>query len=133
MIKSIAPDRKPDDYGKGHFGASRGKRKHNGKDYAVWPNSKIFSPVEGEITKIGYPYGDDLAFRYVQITINSGFSVRIFYIEPVVSVGDFVTKETIIGSSQSLLKRYKNGMTPHIHLEVKNLQGEFIDPKELGL
>ena len=50
-----------------------------------------------------------------------------------VAVDEFVTKETILGSAQDLSKRYPNDITPHVHLEVKDLQGVFIDPIELGL
>ena len=133
MIKSIAPDRKGDCFGYGHYGASRGEnRTHNGKDYACWPRSKIFSPIIGEVSKLGYPYGDDMSFRYVQITNKAGFQVRIFYVDPLVKVGELVNGDTIIGSSQKLGERYPC-ITEHVHLEVKDLQGKFIDPRELGL
>lgn len=132
MIKTIAPKRKCDKFGCGHFGASRGDRTHNGDDYACTPRSQVFSPVKGEVTKLGYPYGNDLSFRYVQITINFEHNVRVFYVDPLVKVGDIVTKDTIIGYSQELGERYP-GITEHVHLEVKDMQGNYINPKELSL
>lgn len=138
-MKFIAPLRGRDSYGFGHFGASRGSRKHNGVDHVCVPGSKIFSPVEGEVTKLGYPYGDDLSLRYVQITTKEGYNVRVFYVKPFVSVGDLITDDDIIGSSQKLGDRYPIdkdhplGITEHVHLEVKDLQGKYIDPKDLGL
>jgi murein DD-endopeptidase MepM/ murein hydrolase activator NlpD len=131
-MKFIAPLRERDSFGCGHFGASRGSRIHNGVDHACVPGSQIFSPVEGEVTKLGYPYGNDLSFRYVQITTQEGYNVRVFYVKPFVSLGDFVTDNDIIGSSQKLGGRYPE-ITEHIHLEIKDLQENYIDPKDLGL
>lgn len=131
-MRVILPPRRRDDYGLGHFGASRGKRKHNGIDYACMPESKVFSPVEGEVTKLGYPYGDNPYYRYVQVTTKEGYNVRSFYVEPYVEVGDYVSESSIIGISQSLDKRYP-GITEHIHLEIKDLQGKYINPKHLNL
>ena len=132
MIKLIAPLRDSDSYGFGHFGASRGTRKHNGVDHACIPNSQILSPVKGKVTKLGYPYSDDLSFRYVQITTKEGYHVRVFYIEPSVSEGDQVNEDDIIGTSQELGKRYP-AITEHIHLEVKGANGKFINPEDIGL
>ena len=144
-MKLIAPLRERDSYGLGHFGASRGKNSkgekinHNGIDHECVPGSQIFSPVEGEVTKLGYTYTNDLSFRYVQITTKEGYNVRVFYVKPFVSLGDYVTDNDIIGSSQKLGDRYPVdkdhplGISEHVHLEVKDLQGKFIDPKDLGL
>ena len=65
-----APIRENDKFGSGYFGASRdgGKRQHKGVDYAVYPGSLVYAHVGGTVTKLGFPYGDDLGFRYVQIT-----------------------------------------------------------------
>jgi len=138
-VKIIAPLRESDSYGSGHFGASRGNRKHNGKDYACYPKSKILSPVEGKVTKIGYPYGDDPSFRYVQITTKEGYNVRVFYVEQIVFVGSLVNQDDVIGLSQKLGDRYPAdkdhplGITDHIHLEIKDLQGKYVNPDYLNL
>ena len=132
-MKIIAPMRKPDLFGMGHYGASRGDRKHNGIDYACYPGSNILAPISGGVSKIGYPYGDDISFRYVQITTKDQKNVRVFYVDPDVKIGDLVLADkTMIGKSQELGKRYK-GITEHIHLEVKDMRGNYIDPKELKL
>jgi len=131
-MKLIAPLRGRDCFGLGHFGASRGERTHNGVDHACIPNSQIFSPVEGEVTKLGYPYGNDLSFRYVQITTKEGYNVRVFYVKPRVSEGDHVNEDDIIGVSQELGKRYPK-ITEHVHLEVKDMQGRYVDPGDLNL
>lgn len=130
MIKIIPSVRGQDAQGAGHFGASRGSRKHKGVDYACHPKSKILSVCEGEITKIGYPYNPkDLIkghLRYVQVTDCNGFDVRYFYINPSVKKGDKVGVDGVLGESQDLRPIYK-GITPHFHFEVKK-DGAVINP-----
>ena len=109
-----------DDYGCGHFGASRGKRTHIGEDFKAEPGQLVTSDVDGECTKLGYPYGDDLSFRYVQVTNSDGSHCRYFYTSPTVAVGDSIKKGQVIGRVQDIAARYTNGkMTNHIHFEVK--------------
>ncbi len=67
MIRILAKERVMDTWGSGHFGASRGERTHIGIDYACSPGSQILAPCIGEVTKLGYPYSNDLSFRYVEI------------------------------------------------------------------
>lgn len=127
MIRIIAPPRGEDKFGGGGFGASRGSRKHNGIDYAAVPGSSCLSITKGQVTKLGYPYDDDLSYRYVQVTDNKGNRLRFFYVDPVVKVGEFVDKDTILGSVQSLQDRYP-GIKDHIHLEIICPKGNYINP-----
>lgn len=132
MIKAILPDREPDDYGEGHFKASRGKRTHNGVDKACPPNTQIFSTVTGTVTKLGYPYADDLSYRYVQVTDNDGLDHRMFYVYPHVIVGDVCAAGiTVIGIAQNIASRYteKGHMNNHIHYEIKK-GDEYLNPEE---
>lgn len=128
MIKALLPPRGADKWGSGHFGASRGDRTHNGIDWKVLPGTVILAPVTGTVTKLGYPYSDDLGFRYVQITDSAGADHRVFYIDPLVPVGHQVFKDrSPIGTVQDLDLRYP-GITPHVHYEIK-LNGSYIDPE----
>jgi len=68
MLQIITPKRGTDGYGSGEFGASRSNRTPHGVDYACYPGSQLLSPVKGSVTKLGYPYRDDMAYRYVEIT-----------------------------------------------------------------
>lgn len=120
------PFRRCDGHGCGGFGDSRGARKHKGVDLACRPGTAVNSPVSGRVTKLGYPYGDDLSFRYVEISTN-GYRYRVFYVEPTVSEGDEVSRDSFIGKSQSLDGRY-SGITEHVHFEVMNPAGEIVDP-----
>lgn len=128
MIKVTTPFRGTDSHGSGAFGASRGSRKHNGIDFSAQPNSRVHSVCAGEVTKLGYPYSDDLGYRYIQITDTDGYDVRYFYVRPLVVDGDHVGFDEAIGFVQDLDQRYK-GITPHIHFEVKK-DGEFVDPEK---
>lgn len=114
-----------DNWGCGHFGASRGKRKHIGQDLIVENEENVFSPIAGKITKLGICYEDDHSYRYVEIT-NSKFVMRVLYVDPLVSVGDWVKDGDYIGYAQDLTTRYK-GITPHIHVEIK-VNGKYVDP-----
>jgi murein DD-endopeptidase MepM/ murein hydrolase activator NlpD len=115
-----------DSWGAGHFGAPRGDRTHNGIDLVCKPGDEIECRSAGKVTKLGYPYGDDLSFRYVQITDEAGTRWRYFYVEPCVNIGDIVEAYTAIGYAQTLDDRYP-GITEHIHFEII-CDGEYIDP-----
>ena len=115
-----------DAHGCGHFGASRGKRDHNGVDLVAAMKEKIQSPVRGVVTKVGYPYADDLSWRYVEVTAK-GYRFRFFYVSPWVGVGDKVNVGTVLGRAQGIENRYI-GITPHIHFEIKGPGGGYIDP-----
>ena len=117
--------RKQDSYGSGEFEAPRGGHKHRGIDFSI----NVHAVSSGEITKLGYPYSDDLSYRYVQITDVNGYDVRYFYIEPNVKVGDKIHAGAIIGQMQDLGKRYP-GITPHWHFEVKDKNGNIVNPHD---
>lgn len=132
MIKTITPQRTSDKHGSGAWQASRGSRRHNGIDYAVWPGSVVLSATIGMVTKIGWPYSpedpDKGHLRYVEVTTPLGDQVRYFYIEPCVGLGDHVSVDQPLGVAQDLTKVY-NGITPHIHIGVKR-DGKYINPEE---
>lgn len=102
-----------------------------GQDYAAAAGSILLSPVQGLVTKLGYPYQDDLRFRYLEIT-NGAYRHRFFYVEPDVVVGDVVDIGTELGVVQNIVERYfvPRGMTNHIHYEIKNAAGEYVNPEE---
>lgn len=118
-----------DAWGSGAFGASRdnGKRKHKGVDFLCAPETKILSPVKGKVIKLGYPYEDNLAYRYIRIKTPDNYSVDLFYVDPWVNLGDEVVVGQVVGVSQSLQDRYK-GIPDHVHLQITSLYGTFINP-----
>ncbi len=133
-----APLRKTDSHGAGHYGASRGNRVHNGIDLCAAPGSYVYPIESGTVTKLGYPYGDDLAFRYVELETEEGLFHRYFYVEPLVDLDDYIsfTNYTPLGIAQDLTARYP-GITNHFHFEIRRAMPdvgenhwEYIDPTE---
>lgn len=118
-----------DSWGSGAYGSSRdgGKRKHKGVDFLCAPETKILSPVFGVVVKLGYPYKDDLSYRYIRISTTDGHSIDLYYVDPSVKVGDGVVVGQTIGVSQSLQKRYK-GIPDHVHLQIADMYGTIINP-----
>lgn len=128
MIKIIPPIRTTDDHGSGAYHAPRSYGKHNGVDVAILPRSAVLSSTIGTVTKLGYMYNDDLSYRYVRIVTPLGYTISYCYVLPSVDVGDEVSVDQVIGTVQDIGARYK-GITPHIHLSVKNPSGEYINPE----
>ena len=133
-----------DCHGSGAYGASRGSRKHNGIDitendgYLIAPNASVIAYEAGKVAYLGWPYGpnDDKEgkYRLVEVTCG-GYRLRYFYVGLLVEVGDDIERGQTIGWSQDLDCVYP-GITQHVHFEVKNPEGKFIDPvaylKDLG-
>ena len=118
-----------DPAGDGSYGAPRGTRVHRGIDFRCVPEQAVFGGITGKVTKHGYCYGNDLSWRYVQVTDWQGLHHRFFYVDPILPIGEVVTPETRIGVAQDITKRYPNqGMLPHVHYEVMNQDGRCIDP-----
>ncbi|HYD43986.1 MAG TPA: M23 family metallopeptidase [Phenylobacterium sp.] len=118
-----------DGFGSGAYGASRdgGVRHHEGVDYVAEGGQAVKAPISGYVTRIGYAYGDDLSFRYVEITNPAlRYQARVLYVSPEVAVGDTVRLGEAIGEAQTLQGRYP-GITDHVHLEVARLGEGHID------
>lgn len=120
--------RECDTQGCGHWGASRGSRRHNGVDLECNIGTSINAPISGKVTKLGFPYGasDKLHLRYVEIE-SSDYFFRVFYVDPAVKVGDEVALDTVIGHSQEL-GCFFPGITEHVHFEIKDKHENYVDP-----
>ena len=128
-MKITDRDIRTDPAGDGHYGAPRGFRKHIGCDYCYQVGEAVSSPVSGEVTKLGYPYGDDLQWRYVEVTDAGGDRHRLFYVEPAVQVGDQVSEDDTIGNAQDISLRYPGqGMLAHVHYEILDTDNQPRDP-----
>ena len=132
MINAKLPLRECDSMGCGHYGAPRGDRTHKGIDFTCPPDYEICSKIEGEVTKLGYPYRDALEFRYVEVTSSDGYRHRYFYVEPLVHVGDFVEEGDVVGKCQDVAGHWGGGMKNHVHYEimVPGNDREWVDPKD---
>jgi murein DD-endopeptidase MepM/ murein hydrolase activator NlpD len=138
MLTVITPARGADSYGSGDFGAPRNGShpKHRGIDFGALAGSDLLSPVLGRVTKLGYPYADDLTFRYVEITDGDLNRHRFFYTLPVVALGELIKPGDIIATVQNISGRYqsssKKPMVNHIHYEVIDDHGVYVDPAVFG-
>lgn len=123
-----------DAYGDGCFGASRdgGRRKHQGADYVALPGDIVRAPITGEVTQIGTAYGRNSGLRFVELRDpKTQVRARVFYVSPEIRRGDFVIAGDAIGQAQDLSRRYPNGITNHVHVELRAAGGQHIDPELL--
>lgn len=133
MKQIIKGELRIDPAGDGRYLAQRngGSRLHKGIDYVCVPSAPVLSDIEGKVTKLGYPYGDDLQWRYVEVSNADGERWRYFYVTPGVQVGDQVRRFEPIGLAQDISERYPGSdMLPHVHFEILDAQGEHCNPEE---
>lgn len=122
--------RKTDAYGCGEFGARRdgGSRRHEGVDFMADADQPLVAPISGYISKIGFAYPGDSVLKYVEIANPAlHYTARVFYIDPQVAVGQAVHVGQPIGFHHTLEKKYPDGMTDHVHLEIVDDHGQHID------
>ena len=129
-----------DHFGSGKYGASRGDRTHKGLDIISNKGDKVFSPMDGKITRTFHPYSDKCRFlKGVEIVGEgeySDYKMKLMYVDldDNVDTGDFVSKGDVVAIQQDLLECYppRNGksMTNHIHFEVYE-NGRNIDPEKI--
>jgi murein DD-endopeptidase MepM/ murein hydrolase activator NlpD len=121
-----------DSQGKGHFGALRGTRLHQGLDFEISKYDLVFAPIDGYINRLVYPYPDDLRWEGCEI-IGTGnyadYTVKIFYFKPYVIQTNVYAGEKI-GTAQAISEKYSKKMKDHIHVEVRK-NGQLIDPAPL--
>lgn len=139
MLQVITPPRGVDAYGSGEFGAPRNGSHptHRGEDYAALPGSQLLSPIRGRVTKHGYPYRDDLTFQYIEVTDGDLNRHRFFYTYPLVELGELVHEGDILATVQNISGRYqssnKTPMANHIHYEIIDDHGTYLNPGDFGL
>lgn len=122
--------RKCDAFGCGHFGASRGSRKHNGVDILTAENQEIKAPFDCKITRYGYPYANDLSYQLVEIqglNAMSHFKAKLMYIKTLHPVGTALNKGDLLCAADNIAKKYGPGMGNHVHFELYQ-NGKLIDP-----
>jgi len=118
--------------GSGIFGSSRsgGTRKHNGIDLIFAPGEAVLSPITGIVTRFALPYANDPSYSGIEIR-NEDYSIKIFYIAPVVAIGSAVTAGQVIASAQNIAAKHGGGMVNHVHIEVYDNRGILQDPAKL--
>ena len=106
-----------DPMGDGHFGMSRGAKKHNGVDFIATPGQAVFSPIDGKVVRKILAYEND---SYYGIEIEGKrATVSLLYLQPLRGiVGSTIKKGEIVGTAQDISKRYNKSMIPHIHMRI---------------
>lgn len=129
-VKDNQQFRKCDPFGCGHFGATRGNRKHKGVDILFEPNEDVLSPIYGVVTRYAYPYANDTTYKGIEIQ-NERFTVKIFYVLPTIHIGKHINAGDVIGKAQNIAKKYGATMQNHVHIEVRDYQGNLLNPEKL--
>ena len=131
QISSCCKVRGSDCHGSGHYGASRGKRKHRGVDFVCTGGTLILSPCSGVVTKTkGRVYSDSnkKGWSYVEIKTSYESFARFFYVKNLdLSPGQQVEKGDVIGVAQGIEYLYE-GITPHIHFEARQDKKTYFNP-----
>jgi murein DD-endopeptidase MepM/ murein hydrolase activator NlpD len=123
MFISQLKERGSDKQGSGWFKAPRGRRVHAGTDRACENGTVIHCEIPGRVVKVGWAYSDPKKshLRYVAIQYSEKWFYRVFYVNPIVKLGQYVEKNDIIGTSLNLGKFYP-GITEHVHFEAYTLK-----------
>jgi hypothetical protein len=125
-----------DAYGEGAFHAPRdgGGRRHEGVDYVATAGQAVEAPISGYVTCVGFAYRDDQTLKFVEIENPAlKLTARVFYVDPEVAVGDSVAVGHEIGHAHTLQRRYRGGITDHVHLELVDRRGRKMDAEKLIL
>lgn len=116
-----------DSQGDGRYGSTRSGHKHMGIDLVAQVNEDIYSPVAGEVKKIGLAYAGDNRYNSFHIAMDSGLTLKLLYVKPLFKVGDRVNAGQVIARSQNIAAKYGGGMINHVHVELIS-NGFNIDP-----
>lgn len=115
-----------DKAGSGAFGASRGKRKHEGLDILTTLGEPVYAPFNLKFLRIAYPYADK---SYSGALYESDiFKLKIFYMKPIDETS--FKKGDVIGYSENISLKYPDAQT-HIHLELRDkITGKMLNPEK---
>jgi murein DD-endopeptidase MepM/ murein hydrolase activator NlpD len=119
-----------DSAGKGHFGAPRGTRKHQGYDLLATAGQDVHFNLDGyKVLKIGNAYANTAKYKSLHLQKASGDIVKLLYVKAAVKVGDIITPGELVGEAQDIAAKWGGGMLNHIHVEVI-INGEHQDPAQ---
>lgn len=119
-----------DSGGDGHFGASRGDKKHKGLDFICAPGQIIKAVIAGKLIR-AYPYAGDVIFTGCRIWGKDWMSKMFYFIPHKHLINEDVLAGENIGIAQDISAKYGGGMKPHIHVELYKLNPtKLVDPEE---
>ena len=116
------PVRRPDKWGRGEYGATRGGKIHQGSDYDCKPGQDVVAPIEGIVIRRARPYRKG---SYSGLLIQGKhMALKMFYVKPSKGiVRSHVYQGDKIGEAQDISLKYP-GMTPHIHVRIDSADPE---------
>ena len=109
-----------DSGGSGRFGASRGKRKHEGFDFLCVPGQIVKAVIAGKLVS-AYPYAGDVIFAGCRIWGKEWMSKMFYFIPYTHRINEDVLAGEDIGIAQDISAKYGGGMLPHIHVGLYKL------------
>lgn len=115
-----------DAFGSGQYKAPRGHRLHRGVDFISGSGEPFLAPVSGKLLRIGTVYTKS-DFTLLEIGLEDGSTLKAFYVEPTIRVGQHFMQDEAIGFVQDLNRRYP-GITPHTHMELQKPDGQQVNP-----
>ncbi|EAL67009.1 hypothetical protein DDB_G0280935 [Dictyostelium discoideum AX4] len=124
--------------GQGHYGASRGGRKHMGIDFSSIVGQDIVAPISGKVVNFK---GARTKYPMLQLYPSKKFTefdyLQMLYVHPPVGINMGASYQVSVGDTIGIAANlqelgYSVEVTPHIHLELKkNVPGKdpiSIDP-----
>ncbi|XP_041034702.1 leukocyte cell-derived chemotaxin-2-like [Carcharodon carcharias] len=105
-----------DRYGRGEYGAPRGRRTHLGVDVICSDGSIVHAPFTGRMVRQLNPFGNNNAIDNGAMLEGSGYCVKMFPITAQRYTGS-VTKGEVIGRLLNIQDVYP-GMISHVHIQM---------------
>lgn len=105
--------------GKGHYGAPRGTRKHNGVDLLAKDGEDVKLNVQATVKRVGYAYEGDKNYNSYHLDLGGGVTLKLLYMAPMYKkIGSVIPANSIIGQMQDVSKKWGGGMKCHLHVEI---------------
>jgi len=126
MISPTGKGIRNDSEGLGHYGASRGTRRHKGTDYLALPGQPIVAPFDMVLSRYSNPSTKFPLESGIKWKTPSG-SGKMFYFVPIAElIGTFVTKAQVIGIAIDLTLYYGPNIDSHIHFQIDSFDPEIL-------
>lgn len=128
MINPTGGAIRNDAMGNGHYGASRGNRKHDGVDYLCNAYQRVVAPISGKVNRVIQVYKSDSTWVGVEI-VGRRATVQLFYVKVTDGlIGQHVVAGDVVGIAQAIGKKYNNGgpamMQDHVHMRITSVDPE---------
>ncbi|XP_048033092.1 leukocyte cell-derived chemotaxin-2-like [Megalobrama amblycephala] len=103
-------------YGCGHYGASRGNRKHMGLDIVCADGDTVVAPFDVKLNGRSKPYSQNNAINDGINLSGQGLCFKLFYVKPDRYSGT-IKKGQRIGRMLPMQRVYP-GITSHVHVQM---------------